>query len=337
MRQASRERKARSSILLLGLLIPGIFFCSRFAAAQEKKEEPAVASSLKLQLTGYTQVIYTYWDVGVDTFVIRRARLSLSGELIKKIRFKLQVDATRNPILVDAQIDFVFRPELDLRIGQFYLPFSRENRTSAGDLDTVLRSQVVDKLAPGRDNGSLGRDIGVMVTGKFSIVEYMAGIFNGSGINKLDTNEEKDLSARLVLRPAGFLEVGGSVYDGRNSPAQGIPSVTRDRTGLEAALTLGSFSLRSEYISGKDDQISKSGWYVQGLYNILRKKLQAVVKWDSYDQDKSALLDRTDILTLGGNWFFAARTKLMIDYNLYRTDGEGTTNWAVFVQFQAGF
>jgi phosphate-selective porin len=337
MRQSPKERKAQSRIRLVRLLIPGLIFCSCLVSGQEKKEEPAVASSLKLQLSGYTQVIYTYWDVGVDTFVVRRARLSLTGELVKKIRFKLQVDATRNPILVDAQIDFVFRPELDLRIGQFYLPFSRENRTSAGDLDTVLRSQVVEKLAPGRDNGSLGRDIGVMVTGKFSMVEYMAGIFNGAGINKLDTNEEKDLSARLVLNPTEFLAVGGSVYDGRHNPTQGVPPVTRDRVGLEAALTLGAFSLKSEYISGKDDRVSKSGWYAQGLYNILPKKLQAVVKWDSYHQDKSALLDRTDILTLGANWFFAARTKLMVNYDLYRREGEGTTNWAVFVQFQAGF
>jgi hypothetical protein len=47
--------------------------------------------------------------------------------------------------------------------------------------------------------------------------------------------------------------------------------------------------------------------------------------------------DRSDLLTLGGNWFFAEKTKLMVNYGLYRKEGEGAANWAIFLQFQAGF
>ena len=42
-------------------------------------------------------------------------------------------------------------------------------------------------------------------------------------------------------------------------------------------------------------------------------------------------------MTLGGNWYLLNRTKLALNYNLYRKEGEGTTNWALLVQFQAGF
>ncbi len=314
-----------------------ILFMFGLAAGQEKKEPLPVTSSRSFQLTGYAQGVYSYLDEGTDTFVIRRARLALTGDLTKSVKLKFQIDAVRSPILVDAQIDVSFKPYLNLRIGQFYLPFSRENRTSAGDLDTVLRAQVVEKLGPGRDIGSLGRDIGVMVVGKASIVEYMAGVFNGAGINKLDTNEHKDLAARVVVNPAKILSIGGSLYDGRYSPAQGDPEVTRDRAGLEALLTLGAFSIRSEYIAGKDGFTSKSGWFLLGLYNILPKRLQAVARWDSFDQDRDAPADRADILTLGGNFFLSEKTKLMANYVHYRQETKGMTNWALFLQFQAGF
>jgi phosphate-selective porin len=327
----------RRVVQVMGLLGLTILFGSALAVGQETREPLPVTSSRSFQLTGYAQGVYSYFDQGTDTFIIRRARLALTGDLTKSIKLKLQVDAVRSPVLVDAQIDVSFKPYFNLRIGQFYLPFSRENRTSAGDLDTVLRAQVVEKLGPGRDIGSLGRDIGVMVVGKASIVEYMAGIFNGAGINKLDTNEHKDLAGRAVVNPVKCLFVGGSVYSGRYSPAQGEPEVTRDRAGLEALLTLGPAAFRSEYIAGKDDLTSKSGWYLLGLYNVLPKRLQAVARWDSYDPNRDAAADRADILTVGGNYFFSGKTKVMINYVHYRQETKGMTNWALLLQFQAGF
>ena len=296
-----------------------------------------MVASRTFQLTGYAQGIYSYFDEGTDTFVIRRARIALTGDLTKSIKLKLQVDAVRSPVLVDAQIDVSLKPYFNLRIGQFYIPFSRENRTSAGDMDTVLRAQVVEKLGPGRDIGALGRDIGVMVMGKASVLEYMAGIFNGAGINKLDTNEHKDFAARAVANPAKGLFIGGSIYRGRYNAVQGDPEVARDRAGLEALLELGTFSFRGEYIGGKDGSISKSGWYLLGLYNVLPKKLQAVIKWDSYDQDRDMPDDRSDLLTLGGNLFFSEKTMLMANYVHYGQEKQGTANWAFLLQFKAGF
>jgi phosphate-selective porin len=315
----------------------GISFLVTPVLSQENSEKTPLLSTIKLQVSGYAQVLYSYWEEGVDSFLVKRARLSLSGEIAKKIKFKFQVDAVRNPILVDAQVDFEFSPSLSLRIGQFYVPFSRENRTSSSDLDTVLRSQVVDKLAPSRDIGSMGRDVGAMVFGKLSIIEYMAGFFNGSGVNKADTNENKDFSARMVLRPASFISAGGSVYTGRHSPVQGDRPFTRDRMGIEASLDLGAFSARTEYISGRDDLTKKDGWYVQGGYFISAKKVQAVIKWDSYDQDRDAASDRSDLLTLGVNWFFSGKTKLQVNFNSYRKESGETADRAILVQFQAGF
>jgi phosphate-selective porin len=322
---------------LVGFLFLSLTLGAGLAFGQDKTEQPPVTSSRSFQLSGYTQLSYAFYDKGVDTFSIRRARLTFSGEIVKNFRFRLQVDGTKSPMLVDAQLDIDVKPYLGFRIGQFYLPFGLETRTSDSELDTILRTQVSDSLAPGRDIGAQGRDVGAMVLGKYSMVEYMAGVFNGAGVNKLDNNKEKDLSARLVLHPTKSLAVGGSIYSGRYSATEGTPPVTRDRAGLEAVLTVGRFLLKSEYISGKDAQVSKSGWYFQGLYNIIPKKLQAVARWDTYDKNRDVSLDRNDTLTLGGTWFLSEKTKVLVNYALYRKEGEGTTNQALIFQFQAGF
>jgi phosphate-selective porin len=316
---------------LAGLLLYGA------ALGQDKKEQPPVTSSLSFRLSGYTQFLYTYWEKGVDTMAIPRARLSLSGELLKNIRFRIQIDGVKNPALLDANVDFLFHPAYGLRIGQYYVPVSLENNTSDSDMDTILRSLVVTALAPSRDIGAQGRDIGAMFMGQYSIAEYYLGVFNGAGINKADTNKAKDVSGRLILHPLKDLAVGGSFYQGRNNPVANGPDVTRDRFGFEAAWLPGRFSLKGEYLWAKDDIVSKSGWYIQGGYFILPKKLQAIIKWDTFDNDRGVSGGRTDLLTLGANWFLLGKTKLMVNYTLYRTEGEGTTNQAVSIQFQAGF
>ena len=332
-----RTRLRKQHVLGIGVFILAGLILSGTAAGQDKKEPPPVTSSRSFRLSGYTQFLYNYWDKGVDSFSIPRARLTLSGELLKNVRFRIQIDGVKSPALIDANVDFLFNPAYGLRIGQYYVPMSMENNTSDAEMDTILRSQVVNALAPSRDIGSQGRDIGAMFMGRYSIAEYYVGVFNGAGINKLDTNKAKDLAARLILNPMESLAIGGSFYSGRNNPVQNGPDLTRDRFGLEASWMPGDFSVKGEFISAKDDLVSKSGWYLQGGYFVLRKKLQAIIKWDTYDKDRDASDDRTDLFTLGVNWFIWEKTKLMANYTLYRKEGEGTTNQAISVQFQAAF
>lgn len=322
---------------MVGLLCLGLIVCVGLAVAQDKKEQPPVTASSRFQLSGYTQLGYVYSSPGTSTFLIRRARLSLASEIIKHLRFRIQIDAIKSPVLIDAYIEADFKPYLAFQAGQFYVPFGLESCSSDSVLDTILRAQVSDSLAPGRDIQAQGRDIGIQASGNHSIFEYYAGIFNGSGINKTDTNKAKDYDLKLVLHPTKYVTVGGSVYKGSYSAKEGDPAVARDRAGLQATLTVGQFSLTGEYIAGKDGDIPKSGWYIKGLYNIIPKKLQSVVRWDTYDPDTDIPANRSDRLTLGGNWFFTDKTKLMINYQHDWIVGTGATSWSLLAQFQVGF
>jgi len=322
---------------ILGLLILAVFFSAPLSRAEEKKDTYPLSLSQAFKLSGYTQVLSTFWDEGVDSILIRRARLTLSGEVMKNIQYRIQVDATKSPVLLDAIIDFGLSQNFSLRIGQFKVPFSTENLTSGSDLDTINRSQPVEKLCPGRDIGSQGRDIGATVLGKFSIVECTLGVFNGSGSNKADLNSEKDFGGRLVVKPAEFLTLAGAFYEGRYSSAAGADPVTRDRAGLELLFNYSSFSVKGEFIHAKDNKTSKTGWFLQGGYFILQKKLQAILKFDSYDKDRDLADDRSDLITFGLNWFLAGKTKFQVNYELYRPESGENKNSAILAQFQAYF
>ncbi|MBM3310995.1 MAG: porin, partial [Candidatus Aminicenantes bacterium] len=308
-------------------------------AASGQSQDPSLALSVgsKLKLSGFAQASYSWTNEGVDTFTLRRARLTLAGDVAPKVKIKLQADLTKSPVLLDAMVDVQLASAFGLRIGQFYLPFGRECRISTADLETVFRSQVSERLAPGRDIGSSGRDIGAQVFGQFSVFEYMAGVFNGSGINKPDNNQKKDVGARLAVQPASGLSLGASVYEGRTVPVSGGPEYARRRTGFDGALSLGGLLLRAEWMSGRDDRTSKDGWFLQGAWDVVPKKVQAVAKWDSYDPDRDASDDRTGILTLGGVWRLSDRTRILANALWSRRQGAESASRSLILQLQAGF
>ena len=329
-KRAGLARKSASVFLITTLL-------AVFAAAQEKKESPLVTAARSLKLGGFAQLSGSVWDPGVDTFSLRRARLALTGEIVKNLRFKLAADLVKSPALLDAAVEFEPSKAVGLRAGQFLVPFSLESVTSTADIDMANRSTVVEALAAGRDNGASGRDVGVVLFGSCSILEYAFGFVNGAGINKPDTNSRKDFSGRLVLRPLKFLAVGGSLYRGRQTIVADGPLVARDKEGLEAVFSLKGFTLKGEYIHARDDLVSKAGWYAQAGFFALPGKLQALLRYDSLDLDRAAAADGKRVVVMGVNWHIAGRTKLQVNYEIHRLEAGGREKSGLLAQFQAAF
>lgn len=234
-----------------------------------------------------------------DRFLIRRARLEAGGKLFKWIDFFIQGEFTEGISLKYAYLDFGFLPELRLRTGQFKEPFSLEELTSSRFIDFVERS-LVNELAP-------AIDVGVMVYGSLfkGVVSYSLGGFNGVAEDVADTNDEKDLAARIVLAPfkpskdpwlKGLQFAGNVTWGDQDSAlsAQGRTNArttnrfrffaphnvrgTRVRWGGDLAWLVGPASLKFEYDvqtndrdglgpGGRDlDEITARGWYVSATY-----------------------------------------------------------------------
>lgn len=304
-------------------------------AGQQKKIFPLTDSPLKL--SGYTHIGYSYLDKGINGFRIRRARMKLNGEVLRNVIYKIQVDTTKTSILLDATIELASFQYARLTFGQFKIPFSLENLTSSSALDTINRSQTVEKLCPGRDIRANGRDIGVAITGEFSKVGYTLGVFNGSGINKSDYNKQKDIVGRLVFSPYNFLALGIAHYKGRYSSSPESAPINKLRNCIEMSLVHHPFSIKSEFIFGKDDKTDKYGWYVQGEYFLVPKKIQAIIKYDSFDKDKDMKGEKIDVITLGLNLVFSKKNKLQINYEFHREEKREISNDQILAQFQVGF
>ncbi|NPV82020.1 MAG: porin [Candidatus Aminicenantes bacterium] len=302
----------------------------------QKPQGQAIYSSLPLKLSGFAQLLFTGQNNAADTFSVRRARLSLDGRILKKLTFKVQADLTRSPVLLDALAEVLLDEKFSLRAGQFLVPFSLESTTSAGRLLTVNRSRVVDLLAPGRDNNSAGRDIGLVVFGQFSIFQYSLGLVNGAGINKKDDNARKDFAGRLIVNPARGFHLGLSVYNGRRLDAATSTNLVRNRFGLEASFNFSFLHLVAEYIEGKDDLTEKNGWYVQAALDLKPERYQLVLKLDHFEPDRNLADQGTTVYTAGANWFLSPASKFQVNYE-YHSQEAGPDRSVLLLHLQVGF
>ena len=168
-----------------------------------------------------------------DRFLVRRARLELDGNIFRWIGFALSGEFTEGVSLKDAYLDFRLLPGLEVRSGQFKVPFSREELISSRFIDFVERS-LVNELAP-------SRDAGIVLQGSVldRAVSYAIGVFNGTGEDTADNNSEKEVAGRLVLapfRPGGNyflkgLEIAGNFTWGDNDGSTSSQGRTNARTG----------------------------------------------------------------------------------------------------------
>lgn len=306
-------------------------------ASSEEKAPTGLKISKALNLSGYTEFYGASVENDKDTFSVRRARFTLGGEIMKHLRYKVMVDLTKSSVLNDAIVEYVPSDIVGVRVGQFLVPFSLESVTSVADLETVNRSRAVDRLSPGRDNDSTGRDVGLAVFGRWSFIEYTVAVLNGSGINKKDDNDRKDYAGRVVFRPFKFLSFGGSIYRGNKFLSAADPVVKRDREGLEVSASWRMLIFRSEYIHASDVALSRSGFYAMAGGFVIPGKLQIVARYDAVDMDRTLAGDTDKFYVFGANWVFAGRTKVQLNYELQRPGLSGTDNSGVYAQFQVAF
>lgn len=312
---------------------------------KEQQKEFGVLAGKPIKISGYTQGRWRQDKSIKDTFDIRRARLDIKSDVTERFDYRTQIEfggtsTTNQVFLLDGTIGYKVTPYLKLTGGQFKIPFSQENLTSSPKLETMNRSQVVEALvARGADviGNQNGRDIGLQASGSFLpikdtyfLFDYAVGVLNGAGINKTDNNEQKDFVGRLVFRPIKDLSVGSSFYAGRSgvSTARG----DRDRIGAEFAYVHDPFSLKGEYIRGKDSATHKDGWYLQAGYFVIPQKLQGVFKFDTFDPNTKLKKNETDIYTFGANWYFNKWTFLQVNYEWKDERGKDKPNNALIGQ-----
>lgn len=186
------------------------------AAATKAKEAPTFTAgkdgfgwssadkSYSLKLRGYAQAdARTFLDDDdqkvSDTFLLRRARVIIDGQLGKQFAFRIAPEfGGGSAQLQDGYLDYKSSDAFNLRFGRTKVPFGLERLQSSADT-LFNETGLTTALTPAYDEG-------VLAYGSFGkgALEYQVGVFNGgpdgASIDS-DTNDDKDLAARLWLSP----------------------------------------------------------------------------------------------------------------------------------------
>jgi phosphate-selective porin OprO/OprP len=182
-------------------------------------------------------------DQYIDNFAMRRLRPYLRGRIARRFEFYVVPDFAGGTLVVqDAYVDTVFAPAFRVRAGKGKTPFGLERLHSASNLLFMERA-LPTALVP-------NRDIGVQILGDVSggVVSYLAGVMNGvadGGSADLDTNDGKDLSGRLIVRPFNK-RIEGAALRGLGL---GLSGSRGEATGVLALPVLRTQTLQQTYFS----------------------------------------------------------------------------------------
>jgi len=243
-------------------------------------------------------------DGGLD---IARRRAGVEGRVAGMLEYQVEYEFGARR-WCDVYVDYRQFKAVQVRAGNFKLPFGLEENTSATNLDFIYRARISARLAPGRDQG-------ISVHGRVlkNFISYEGGVFRHDGENARPSNSSRvfgsrTVAARVLAHPfekskskLADVQIGAAITSG--DVPLGFPAVRartvlgesfydsdvwvhgrRQRTGLEARWRPGRMSIQTEYIrltderrgQGVDDSdlspLVAHGWYVSGTYRLTGKR-----------------------------------------------------------------
>ncbi|MDR1631909.1 MAG: OprO/OprP family phosphate-selective porin, partial [Dysgonamonadaceae bacterium] len=343
-----------------------IYVISSNLFAQENKE---ITKKLKdaftseaFQLYGYGQIIYNiseHPDWGIErttsnnSFDVARAILFATGKVgsQKQFGYMLMYDFGPNACLYELYGEWLPKNALNLRFGQFKIPFTIENPMSPTKLETIYFSRGgkamsgstgdFNQFEPNgaKSGAKAGRDAGLQLSGRlfkkddFFRIEYYTGLFNGTGFNTKDNNNHKDFIGTVYYRPVKDLRIGGSIYSGKlNAPIYSIQgNHARDLWTIGAEYNSKKFYVRSEYIAANNGGLKRDGYYGSAVWKLIPDKWEVLGKYEYYDENKSFIDNEISDITVGVNYYFAFLTRIQLNY-IYTDNKALGVNNAVAMQ-----
>ena len=287
-----------------------------------------------------------------NTFNLRLARFILDGK-IGDFDWRAQIQGTNatgpgQPTvqLVDLYAEWRKYPEFKIRAGQFKRAFTYENPTHPITQGWRGYADVINKLSAFGDRtgekSSGGRDIGIQFAGDLfpnangrRLFHYQVGIYNGEGVNQKDMDNRKDLIAGAWVMPIKGVRVGafgwtgsrGGMYD---PVTKEIRSIEKNRYCISAEYDLNEYTFRAEYIHSQgwgakspgnnvreiyyENGDKADGWYVFGIVPIIKGKLHAKARYESYRNQKNWATSVNQV-ECGLNYFFTKNLELHMEYS----------------------
>jgi phosphate-selective porin OprO and OprP len=222
-----------------------------------------------------TAVIPADGQAAFSEILVRRARITLAGHAFDPhLRYQLsfglafrehEKDAPRP--LMDAYLHWEATRDVQVRVGQAFVPYSRQRNNSSGSMELVDRSIVVGEL-------NLDRDVGVQLrsddlAGLGGRLTYAVGCFGGEGRNRPGNIAGALVAGRVSVRPMGaFSDLTEADLDFYETPKLGIGVSAASNTNTNRAESTGGAAFEGatfDYLHGGADVMMKwAGSSVQG-------------------------------------------------------------------------
>jgi phosphate-selective porin len=300
------------------------------------------------------------------SFRIRRAKFKIDGWFYKSwMQYEFQanwpaVNTSGNPgaMLEDANLNVDLtkgKRRFHAKIGQFKVPFGRQELTSSGSQQFVDRSQVSNQYAR-------GRDIGAQLWGSLggNTWEWRVGLFNGNGLTQsADNNTGKQVNARLMWqlggRNVGYSE---SDFESADKPLFALAAnyehndfhrattgndLQDDVFGFDYSFKFKRFSSVAEYYVRERSpetgaEFNSDGYFVQaGFFLNKGRNWEIAARYGSFDP--SDLVSGNDMREVRGglNWFYANTRhnfKVQADFGQLENKATGVQNQELRIQTQ---
>ena len=316
-------------------------------------ELPAWVKNIKFSGYGMLQYLgEDKENAHTNTFNLRLARFILDGK-IGDFDWRAQIQGTNatgpgQPTvqLVDLYAEWRKYPEFKIRAGQFKRAFTYENPTHPITQGWRGYADVINKLSAFGDRtgerSSGGRDIGIQFSGDLfpnangrRLFHYQIGIYNGEGVNQKDMDNRKDIIAGAWVMPIKGLRIGafgwvgsrGGMLDPLTNETR---SVEKNRYCLSAEYSVDEYMFRAEYIHSQgwgakspgnnvreicyENGDKADGWYVFGIVPLIKGKLHAKARYQTYRNQKSWSTS-VNQLECGLNYFFTKNLELHMEYS----------------------
>lgn len=141
-------------------------------------------------ISGYVQLGYEAAERS-STFFIKRVRLNLAGNLAPKLGYRVQIEFA-SPKVVDAYVEWKPLRQLNVKLGEYKVPFSIENTDYVPLKFELIEYPLGLRRLMGFEDvcglSATGRDMGATLYGGFfrrdgyDVLSYDLGVFNGEGI-----------------------------------------------------------------------------------------------------------------------------------------------------------
>ena len=320
-------------------------------SGEKKIEMPEWMGELKdrITLNGYAQGGYSYQNQmdapdgtrrSSNDFNLKRTLLWAKAQITDRWSFLFMHDFSS--VVQEFYTDFRITNDkaITVRVGQFKNSLTLENPMSPVVLELVdVCSQAVTAYSGCYDplfGLNYGRDMGLKLYGELfnQTLLYELAVMNGQGINVRDGNHQKDVIAKVDVRPieglrlvaSGQLGTGHAVNDkvvDWNPEIQKGDDYKRNRYSVGAEYKFGQFgdakykearpvSIRGEWLEGKDGKVNSRGAYVTACVPVW-DALDVIASADWFDRNISMDYDQTN-LTAGVQYWFYKKCRVQLQY-----------------------